>query len=514
MTIDLTGGLSEELEHVFAAQPDDPEMRESVNAWIWDDGVEFGLPRIGIEAVADQWDTHDVQVNVAFADGRVYQLFAPGPIHDPFGGRRTARVLGAGPLSFEVVEPYGLLRMRFQGEASGQLGRRPDRRRLPRPGRSGADRDRGRPPPGRTAVDERRAARGRQARPRHPGGGRPHGPPLALRAAVPRHGAAAGRRRDLRDRRRRQPHPPTEHPPRRPSSAATPGRPACSRAAAPSGTSPTRRATTARTPTTRATSSRATVPLVPARVVEAPWLRTLTPKGEDVSCVLETEDGRTVTITGETAVSTFMVMPPDVGAAGCSCSRPSPATPGTARRANGMLERSTRRSPTLVVTDHAELLATAQERTGLTDFGDDSFREGLERLVARAARRRRRSTPIGEVVLPELIVKHLAQRLQIEDWYRRHPEIDDEPIDAPLIGLGLPRTGSTALSILLAEDPERAVAPALGGRARRARRRRPSTGPTRASPRPRPRRRCRTSSPRGCRRWCPGRRPGPRSART
>ena len=57
-------------------------------------------------------------------------------------------------------------------------------------------------------------------------------------------------------------------------------------------------------------------------------------------------------------------------------------------------------------------------------------------------------------MLPELILKHLAQRLQIEDWYRRHPEIDDEPIDAPLIGLGLPRTGSTALSILLAEDPD------------------------------------------------------------
>jgi hypothetical protein len=33
------------------------------------------------------------------------------------------------------------------------------------------------------------------------------------------------------------------------------------------------------------------------------------------------------------------------------------------------------------MTEHDELLATAQERTGLTDFGDDSFREGLERLV-------------------------------------------------------------------------------------------------------------------------------------
>jgi hypothetical protein len=42
----------------------------------------------------------------------------------------------------------------------------------------------------------------------------------------------------------------------------------------------------------------------------------------------------------------------------------------------------------------------------------------------------------------------------VEDWYRRHPEIDDVPLVAPLIGLGLPRTGSTAMSFLLAQDPE------------------------------------------------------------
>src|SRR4029453_18825443 len=48
---------------------------------------------------------------------------------------------------------------------------------------------------------------------------------------------------------------------------------------------------------------------------------------------------------------------------------------------------------------------------------------------------------------------HLAQRLQVEDWYRRHPEIDEVPIVAPLIGPSLPRTGSTALSFLLAQDP-------------------------------------------------------------
>ena len=55
MSVDLTGGLSDDREYVFGAQPDDPEMRESVNAWIWDEGVDVGMPRIGVEAVADQW---------------------------------------------------------------------------------------------------------------------------------------------------------------------------------------------------------------------------------------------------------------------------------------------------------------------------------------------------------------------------------------------------------------------------------------------------------------------------
>jgi hypothetical protein len=100
----------------------------------------------------------------------------------------------------------------------------------------------------------------------------------------------------------------------------------------------------------------------------------------------------------------------------------------------------------------AELMATARAETGLDDFGDDSFREGLEILV-RALRDEAPLSEIGVLALPALIGNLLGQRLQIEDWYRRHPEVDDEPVAAPLIGLGLPRTGSTALSFLLAEDP-------------------------------------------------------------
>jgi hypothetical protein len=100
-----------------------------------------------------------------------------------------------------------------------------------------------------------------------------------------------------------------------------------------------------------------------------------------------------------------------------------------------------------------DLLAAACERTGLTDFGDDSFREGLERLV-RSLRTEATLNALGEIVVPELITGLLARRLQVEAWFHRHPETADRPIERPLIGLGLPRTGSTALSFLLAEDPD------------------------------------------------------------
>ena len=85
MTVDLSGGFGEDLEYVFPGQPTDPEMRESVNAWVWDSKGEVGLPRVGVEAVADQWDTHDVQANIALADGRVYGIFGPGPRHESIG---------------------------------------------------------------------------------------------------------------------------------------------------------------------------------------------------------------------------------------------------------------------------------------------------------------------------------------------------------------------------------------------------------------------------------------------
>ena len=101
---------------------------------------------------------------------------------------------------------------------------------------------------------------------------------------------------------------------------------------------------------------------------------------------------------------------------------------------------------------HKELIELARAQTGLKDFGEDSFREGLEILV-NSLNREARLNDLGERVLRERILLYLGQRLQVEDWYRRHPEIDDEVINTPLFGVSLPRTGSSALSFLLSSDP-------------------------------------------------------------
>jgi hypothetical protein len=103
------------------------------------------------------------------------------------------------------------------------------------------------------------------------------------------------------------------------------------------------------------------------------------------------------------------------------------------------------------VSNPADLMQRAQAATSLQDFGADSFREGLEILVG-AIEREARLTERGRAGFEMQMVEMLANRLQVEHWYRLHPEIEEQEIAAPLIGLGLPRTGSSALSCMLGED--------------------------------------------------------------
>ncbi len=97
-------------------------------------------------------------------------------------------------------------------------------------------------------------------------------------------------------------------------------------------------------------------------------------------------------------------------------------------------------------------LRLATEGTGLTDFGDDAFREPLS-LVAAGLRQDTMSKG-GRRMLGRDVVKYLSNRLRVVDYHRQHPHLADAPIEAPIVILGLPRTGTTAMSYLLDQDPQ------------------------------------------------------------
>jgi hypothetical protein len=101
-----------------------------------------------------------------------------------------------------------------------------------------------------------------------------------------------------------------------------------------------------------------------------------------------------------------------------------------------------------------ELIATAVGRAGSDDFGEDTWREGLEVLVD-SLTGESALNELGEGAMTDQIIGLLVNRLEVEQWHGRHPEIAEQEIVAPLFGLGLPRTGSTALSFLLASDTAR-----------------------------------------------------------
>ncbi len=116
---------------------------------------------------------------------------------------------------------------------------------------------------------------------------------------------------------------------------------------------------------------------------------------------------------------------------------------------DGVLARSGRRFLPL---DARRMLATASRRTGLEDFGDDSFRDPLARLV-RSIESEARLNLIGRIAAREDLTGMLMNRLFVERDRAQHPAIAREEVRRPLVILGMPRSGSTFLHGLLARDP-------------------------------------------------------------
>ena len=98
-----------------------------------------------------------------------------------------------------------------------------------------------------------------------------------------------------------------------------------------------------------------------------------------------------------------------------------------------------------------ELVEEALTTTGLDDFGPDDFwprvRGQLEAIEADSDQRQ-----FSLRMQQRRMVRLLSNRLLLTDFLKRYPEIHDIEIEAPLIVVGLPRSGTTHLVNLLAAD--------------------------------------------------------------
>ena len=99
-----------------------------------------------------------------------------------------------------------------------------------------------------------------------------------------------------------------------------------------------------------------------------------------------------------------------------------------------------------------EILDQAKSETGLSDLGEPLFFEGLKRLID-SINNEANLNEIGIQAQPIRIQGLLTNRLRFEEDLKKFPEILDQEIIAPIVIVGLPRTGSTMTHRLLASDP-------------------------------------------------------------
>jgi len=100
-----------------------------------------------------------------------------------------------------------------------------------------------------------------------------------------------------------------------------------------------------------------------------------------------------------------------------------------------------------------QLIDSACAEAGSDDFGEDGWQPGLDR-VADGLVNEARLSAIGVEIAYLDIMRALKNRLDVIAWRNQHPEIATKPITAPIFIVGQPRTGTTILYDLLAQDPD------------------------------------------------------------
>lgn len=112
-----------------------------------------------------------------------------------------------------------------------------------------------------------------------------------------------------------------------------------------------------------------------------------------------------------------------------------------------------------VVFDLDQMYDEAAAQAGADDLGDASaIRTRLQAHVA-AIESDTGLRQLSRMTLRARIVRLLRNRLSLTDLLKRYPEITAIPIERPLIVIGMPRSGTTHLVNLIAEDPRRRSLP-------------------------------------------------------
>ncbi len=87
-------------------------------------------------------------------------------------------------------------------------------------------------------------------------------------------------------------------------------------------------------------------------------------------------------------------------------------------------------------------------------MGDERFLVPMQKLMDQVEDFDR-YTPLARGFIRGVCVRAVVHRLEIEQWFKDHPEADDIPIERPVFVLGFPRTGTTVLQNLLEQAPHR-----------------------------------------------------------
>jgi hypothetical protein len=98
-----------------------------------------------------------------------------------------------------------------------------------------------------------------------------------------------------------------------------------------------------------------------------------------------------------------------------------------------------------------EILNAARRTTGLDDWGDEAFLVRLNKLIESA--NNKELSHLGRFAARSTFMQAVQNRLRVEDYIRRNPDVEQVAIKRPIFILGFPRTGTTLLQNLLSLSP-------------------------------------------------------------